>query len=328
ASSGTLASAMMSRMANAFGVVDGPINASTLCSPISFLAFCTARVVSPPSSSWIYSTDASPTCAGSNAPVFFWGMPIAEVGPVAETISPILTCAEAEARPKASVRATISARTSIRGSPERSAREGSNAKPNAPSEQGRTRSYPLRGRVTGSPCPLKIVAAKMPGHIDHLSDEIEAGNTRCGHRFRRQLARIHSAKGDLGLVITQGPGGQHWPVVEPRRNLAQPLVVELAHRTRRLLRLAPLLRKPSGQTLRQHGVELRRRRSFFAEPLCSVDVRKQVDAQRLASVPIRGYLENGRPGQAAVGKQQILPEASAVARHGCLDRDARQVAVT
>src|SRR6266568_1120553 len=254
ASSGTLASAMMSRMANAFGVVDGPINASTLCSPISFLAFCTARVVSPPSSSWIYSTDASPTRAGSNAPVFFWGMPIAEVGPVAETINPILTCAEAEARPKASARATISARTSIRGSPDRSAREGSNAKPNAPSEQGRMRSYPLRGRVTGSPCPLKIVAAKMPGHIDHLSDEIEAGNTRCGHCFRRQLARIHSAKGDLGLVITQGPGGQHGPVVEPRRNLAQPLVVELAHRTRRLLRLAPLLRKPSGQALRQHGV--------------------------------------------------------------------------
>ena len=57
---GTFASAMMSRIASAFGVVDGPIIASMLFSWISFLMFCTARVVSPPSSSWMYSTVASP----------------------------------------------------------------------------------------------------------------------------------------------------------------------------------------------------------------------------------------------------------------------------
>ena len=57
---GTLASAMMSRIASAFGVVDGPIIASMLFSWMSFLMFCTARVVSPPSSSWMYSTVASP----------------------------------------------------------------------------------------------------------------------------------------------------------------------------------------------------------------------------------------------------------------------------
>ncbi len=51
AMSGTFASAMTSRIASAFGVVDGPMMASTLFSPISFFAFCTARVVSPPSSS-------------------------------------------------------------------------------------------------------------------------------------------------------------------------------------------------------------------------------------------------------------------------------------
>ena len=58
--SGTLASAMMSRIASALGVVDGPIIASMLFSWISFLTFCTARVVSPPSSSWMYSMVASP----------------------------------------------------------------------------------------------------------------------------------------------------------------------------------------------------------------------------------------------------------------------------
>ena len=60
---GTFASAMTSRIANALGVVDGPISASTLFSAISFLAFCTARVVSPPSSSEMYSTVAPPIAA-------------------------------------------------------------------------------------------------------------------------------------------------------------------------------------------------------------------------------------------------------------------------
>ena len=92
---GTFASAMTSRIASALGVVDGPIIASMLYSWISFLMFCTARVVSPPSSSWMYSTVASPIFLGSRSPVFFCGMPMAVVGPVAETMRPTLTCATA-----------------------------------------------------------------------------------------------------------------------------------------------------------------------------------------------------------------------------------------
>ena len=45
----------------------------------------------------MYSMLALPIVAGSRAPVFFCGMPIAEVGPVADTISPILTWADAAA---------------------------------------------------------------------------------------------------------------------------------------------------------------------------------------------------------------------------------------
>ena len=78
---GTLASAITSRIANALGVVDGPISASMLFSWISFLTFCTARVVSPPSSSEMYSIVAPPIVRGRMSPVFFCGMPIADVGP-------------------------------------------------------------------------------------------------------------------------------------------------------------------------------------------------------------------------------------------------------
>ena len=66
---GTWASAITSRIANALGVVDGPISASMLFSCTSFLTFCTARVVSPPSSSCMYSTVASPIFFGSSAAV-------------------------------------------------------------------------------------------------------------------------------------------------------------------------------------------------------------------------------------------------------------------
>ena len=92
---GTFASAITSRIASAFGVVEGPISASILFSCTSFLMFCTARVVSPPSSSEMYSTATSPIFFGRMSPVFFCGMPIADVGPVAETINPILICAKA-----------------------------------------------------------------------------------------------------------------------------------------------------------------------------------------------------------------------------------------
>ena len=94
--SGTFASAITSRIASAFGVVDGPISASILFSWTSFLTFCTARVVSPPSSSWMYSIGRIADRLRQESPVFFCGMPIAVVGPVADTMRPILTWAAAE----------------------------------------------------------------------------------------------------------------------------------------------------------------------------------------------------------------------------------------
>ena len=45
----------------------------------------------------MYSTVAPPMLRGSKSPVFFCGMPIAEVGPVADTISPIRIWAAAGA---------------------------------------------------------------------------------------------------------------------------------------------------------------------------------------------------------------------------------------
>src|SRR5205085_137253 len=41
----------------------------------------------------MYSTGTSAIFLGNSSPVFFCGMPIADVGPVADTIKPILICA-------------------------------------------------------------------------------------------------------------------------------------------------------------------------------------------------------------------------------------------
>src|SRR5205085_8037005 len=43
----------------------------------------------------MYSTGTSAIFLGNSSPVFFCGMPIADVGPVADTIKPILICARA-----------------------------------------------------------------------------------------------------------------------------------------------------------------------------------------------------------------------------------------
>ena len=92
---GVSPSANTSIIASELGVVVEPMIASTLLSPISFLVFCTAVVVSVASSSRMYSIVLPPAVFGHSATVFFSGMPSDAAGPVAETVTPTLTCAPA-----------------------------------------------------------------------------------------------------------------------------------------------------------------------------------------------------------------------------------------
>ena len=87
-SSGVFDSATKSSIASAAGVVVGPISASTLCSPISFLTPVTACVGSDASSRTMYSTLRPAISVGNSAAVFFCGMPTMAVGPVEEAMMP------------------------------------------------------------------------------------------------------------------------------------------------------------------------------------------------------------------------------------------------
>ena len=90
---GVSPSLMTSRIASVVGVVVVPMIASTLSSPMTFLAFWTAVVVSDASSSRMNSTVLPPMDLEHMPTVFFSGMPSDAAGPVAETTTPTLTWA-------------------------------------------------------------------------------------------------------------------------------------------------------------------------------------------------------------------------------------------
>src|SRR5438128_1922334 len=90
---GVSPSATTSIIARVAGVVLVPMMASTAESPSSFLVLCTALVVSVASSSTMYSTLLPPIDLGHMAMVFLAGMPSDAAGPVADTMTPIFTCA-------------------------------------------------------------------------------------------------------------------------------------------------------------------------------------------------------------------------------------------
>src|SRR6185437_16905392 len=76
-----------------------------------------ARVASPPSSSEMYSTRAPAIVRGRRSPVFRCGMPMADVGPVAETMRPMRICACADPIVDTSNASAATVRASISSAP-------------------------------------------------------------------------------------------------------------------------------------------------------------------------------------------------------------------
>ncbi len=61
------------------------------------------------------------------------------------------------------------------------------------------------------------------------------------------------------------------------------------------------------------------------EPGQHVDLRRHVDDDVAALAPIRRYLQDRRPAQAAVGEQQRFVETRLAAAHDGFDRNARHI---
>ncbi len=101
-------SATTSTIASELGVTVEPTITSTLSSLISLRVFLTAVVVSEASSSTMYSIFLPAISLGISVKVFFSGMPSDAAGPVADTVTPTLTCAWAA--PAARLAAAIASR--------------------------------------------------------------------------------------------------------------------------------------------------------------------------------------------------------------------------
>jgi len=93
ASIGVCASAMNCSTPMALPEPEGPISASILLSPSSFLVRVTLCVGSLASSYTMYSTSRPSIFFGSRATAFFCGMPTKGIAPVEDAMTPILTWA-------------------------------------------------------------------------------------------------------------------------------------------------------------------------------------------------------------------------------------------
>src|SRR4030095_808494 len=186
----------------------------------------------------MYSTVASPMRVGNSMPVFCCGMPMAVVGPVAETKSPILIWAVTPAANNAHAIATTKrqyfmARLQCLVECECYRILRQNRIPARPGMHSR--------RVSRRPRPLEIVAAEPARPVDDFADEMKPRHVGGTPRFTRQSARGDTAQRDLGLVVAERARWKQRPTAKPRREIAQTFLRELLHWQRAFLCCAPRL---------------------------------------------------------------------------------------
>ena len=104
---------------------------------------------------------------------------------------------------------------------------------------------------------------------------------------------IDAAQRHLGLVIAQGAGRLHLPILESLKRAGEGFVAELYGWLCQLMRFAPLLREAFGQTLTQEVVELCFCTPVRIEPVNDGRIRQQVDVDRVLGrtvLPVGGNL--------------------------------------
>ena len=165
----------------------------------------------------------------------------------------------------------------------------------------------------------------MAGDVDHFADEVQAGLVASFQCFRGKLARIDPAQRDFGFFIADCTARPDAPVVQALRDFSQPGSAEPFHWLVLVVNFHPAL----GEALRQEFAEQVGEQFFGSlgglEDFPRVPVRQQIDRQILSLPPVRGNLQDGGSGQAAMGDEQVFAEARAVATDHRIDREAGKV---
>src|SRR5687768_17370185 len=110
--------------------------------------------------------------------------------------------------------------------------------------------------MAARPRPLKIVAAEPPGDIDDFADKVESRDAARLHRFRRELAGVDAADGDLRFRVTFRPGESQRPVMRKMGEGRQLALFGMANRPRWSMPRAPCFGEPP----RPDALEERRKR--------------------------------------------------------------------
>ena len=170
----------------------------------------------------------------------------------------------------------------------------------------------LSGAPSAGPRPLEVVAAQPAGDVHGLADHEQPGDGADRHGLGGEGPGVDSAQRDLGLRVALRARGRDGERVEAGAEGAQDAVGLFGHRQRR-----EVDGEGGGQALGENLRQQRARLGFRAAALAvdqggrGVQAGQQVDGGEFAGAQVGRDLQDGGAGEAAMGEQHRLAEASA-----------------
>jgi len=153
---------------------------------------------------------------------------------------------------------------------------------------------------------LEIETAEVTGDVDDFADEEEAGNFAGFQGFAGEFGGVDAAGGDFGFGVAFGAGGEDGPVVE----LALEFFEGGIGKGWRRVEVEPANGEAIGhESLKSRASSGESAGASVAEGGGGVLPGREIDAEGLPRLPIRGDLEDGRAAEAAMGDEHAFGEA-------------------
>ena len=177
----------------------------------------------------------------------------------------------------------------------------------------------------GGPCPLEVEAAQVAGDVDDFADEEEAGDFAGLHGFAGEFVGVDATGGYFGFLKAFGARGADFPGVqfpfERFEGGVRPGLWRVV--------LQPAFGEALGQKFLKgffgYGDGACAR---FADFLCGVAVRGEIDLDGFAFLPVAGGLENRGTAEAAMGEEHFFAKGFVLRRGYDLGGDTGEIGIT
>jgi hypothetical protein len=155
---------------------------------------------------------------------------------------------------------------------------------------------------------LEVEAAEVAGYVNDFADEEEAGDEGGFHGFAGEFAGVDAAGGDFGFFVAFGGGGRDRPGMQKFFESIEGRIGV----TRGCVEFEPAFGEAIGKKLleglaRRGWIAVRRIAQCFNGVVATGG---EIEANRLAFLPIGGDLENGGSTEAAMGEEHFFAEPS------------------